>query len=218
MALLTYDEMVVISYVTGDVAVLLTPEQQSLAIQAVALFTMPSLWSDWDENKALIDELVPATLLALETPVTIPPNVSPKEACIWHINSQNNVGNGLLLQISTTQIMNHIAFQFPAAITDIFHSNPFWLKGGVSYVVEIYTQKNAAGGQATLRLRKKSDDTVLDSANIDLYSAAAVANFVVQLGEVLSDDTEVYITGDVTGKAAASSSYRIPITCFMVRS
>lgn len=70
MALLTYDDVIAISYVGSDIAVLLTPEQQSLAVQAVALFTMPHVWSDWNENAALIDELVPATLLALETPVT----------------------------------------------------------------------------------------------------------------------------------------------------
>jgi len=218
MALLTYDDVNAISYVTGDIAVLLTPEQQSLAIQALALFNMPSLWSDWEENKALIDEIVPATLLALETPVTIPPDTAPKHACIWHINSQPDVGNAPVLIVGSTQIMNHYAFQNPNAVTDKFESNPFWLAGGVSYAFDIYCQKNSAGGQATLKLRKRSDNTVLETVNIDLYSAAVVPNFLVQMGHTFTDDTEVYIKGEVTGKAAASTGYRINITCFMARS
>lgn len=63
MALLSYGEVVAISYTTTDIDITLTPEQLSVTFQVVALLVQPSAWSDYDLYSEEIEALV-ASLMA----------------------------------------------------------------------------------------------------------------------------------------------------------
>lgn len=218
MPQLNYDDMSAISYVASDVAVLLSPAQQSLAIQALNLFNSRIMWQDWNDNQAVIDELVAATLLALDTPVTIPPNTSPREHTHWHVNSIKTVGNNISLFITASQIMNHYAAQSAGAQNDQWISPSFHLAGGFTYTLEQYAVKAATSGIVTYDVRRVSDNALLAQVNQDLYSAATVFNFKFSLTFDLTEDTEVYIAGTIQTKNASSGGYVCALTCAMVRS
>lgn len=147
-----------------------------------------------------------------------PVSYAPLVTSLWHVNSQNNVGNALLLTISASQIMNHYAAQSAAANGDEFFTQSFWLKDGVSYVVDAYCVRGGTAGILKLDFMKDDDDTQLATVTQDLYNSVAVFNFKVQLGYIPGTDVLVYLRGKANGKNAASSSYVLPITCFMVRS
>lgn len=218
MPLLNFDDVTAISYVSDDVAVLLTPEQQSLIVQAVTLFNRGYLWQDYDVNSDDIDALVSASELALLTPVSIPVNSINYEHTHWHINSQNRVGSNPAVFIRTTQIMNHYAAQSPAAINDEWESASFWIPQGQPMVFEAYGVRGGTAGILTFQLRLKEDDSVLTTMTQDMYSAVAVDNLKFVLGHTALTDMEVYLYGKVASKHASSSGYSCAITCIMCRS
>jgi ApbE superfamily uncharacterized protein (UPF0280 family) len=218
VALLNYGEISAISYVVADIAVLLTPEQQSLLVQAIALFAAPVLWEDYDTNSDAIDALQAASELALLIPMTIPPNTAPKYHNLFHVNSQNEAGGAVALTINASQIMGHYAAQSPATVSDKFQSARFWLAADVPYVCTSYCVRGGGAGIVKLSLRRADDDTELASTTQDLYAAASGFNFKAEFGHTPPDDIECYIRGEVTGKNASSSGYGVAITAFMVRS
>jgi len=218
VAKLTYSEVSAITYVDEDVGVLLTPEQQSLAIQAMALFAMPSMWSDWNVNSDAIDLLVSETLYALESPVTIPPNTTQEVLTLFHINNKALLGEAISLNIIDTQIMCHYASQTNPTDTNIFLSPEFWLAGGHTYTMDVWCRRGSTSGILNVELRRSADDTLIEDVSGDLYNSTAVANYKLTMTFNLTDDTKVYIQGVTTGKNASSSGYAIPVTCFMVRS
>ena len=150
--------------------------------------------------------------------MTIPPNTVPFVLALWHVNSQNNVGNAIALTINTSQIMNHYAAQSPAVNNDEFLSQNFWLKDAVSYIIDAYCVRGGGAGILKLDIVRASDDVELATVTQDLYNATSTFNFKVQLGYIPSGDTEVYLRGKANGKNAAASGYGIAITVFMVRS
>lgn len=218
MPLLNYDDVIAISYVSEDIAVLLTPEQQSFLVQAAALFQSGYLWQDYLANRDDTDALVAASEQALLTAVTIPVNSINYEHTHWHMNSQNDVGNVPVITIRTTQIMNHFAAQNPSALNDEWESASFWIPASQPMLFDAYGIKGGSSGILTYDLRKKSDDSVLVSMTQDLYAAVAVDNFKFQLSYTAPEDLEVYLHGKVASKNAASSGYTCALTCIMVRS
>jgi len=65
MALLSYGEVVAISYTTIDTDITLTPEQLSVVIQVAALLVQPTAWSDYDTHAEEIDELIAGVMAQL---------------------------------------------------------------------------------------------------------------------------------------------------------
>lgn len=216
MPLLTWSEASPISYVISDIAVLLSPEQQSIAVQALQRFTEGWAWSDYETYSDDIDTLMASLIDTLETPLTIPPDTAPETLTIFHINDQNEVGNAIALTISASQIFNHYAAQSPAAVTDKFQTSRFWLAGGHSYVIDAYCVRGAGAGIIKLQLIRANDEAILDEVTQDLYNATSTFNFKVQLGEVLAETTRLYIRGQVTGKNAASSGYGVAVSGFLI--
>jgi len=216
VALLVYDEVSSISYVSDDVAVLLTPEQQSLCVQALALFTMPSTWRDWDENRALIDELVAGALLALEEPVTIPLDTPRTEFQYWHLNLIPVVGNNRAVVISTAYLGNHYTYQNPPAINDTWVSQAVWLEAR-TYTVEFWGRKGTGSGILTLEVRNADTLAVLATTTQDLYAAAPVDNHIFSFGVALTGTTKISLRGRVLSKNALATDYTCGCTAIFIR-
>lgn len=203
-----------------DRAIVLSVSQQYVLLSLTdKLINYPaSFYEDYTDIDPLdITDFNDALMTAVLEDAVPPPNPINLEHIHWHINSQNNIGNGLALTIRTTQIMNHFAAQTASAQNDEWFTQSFWIKAGIPYIFEPYGVKTAASGIIAFELRKKSDNSVLASMSQDMYSAAAVDNFKFQLGYTPTIDTEVYLRGKMTTKNASSSGYGCALTCIMVR-
>jgi hypothetical protein len=202
MALLTYDEVNAISYVTGDIAVLLTPEQQSLAIQALALFNMPSLWADWEENKALIDEIVPETLLALETPQVITPLWIFRSQRIWGDQFLPVGGSAVSWSVDASEFFGGYFRRVTVAQNNELTSEFTCTPG--EYRVYLRHLTTAGSGIVKIRIDGVSIGT------IDLYSAATVYNNYSQSASFDITDSGIHtINLKMETKNAASANYAL---------
>lgn len=209
MPQLNYGDMSAISYVGSDVAISLTPLQQSLAIQALALFTTRLMWQDWIENAALIDELVAETLLALETPMTMP-FTPDNEVSAWHYNSIVDAGAAITSSIAATVHHGFISLQSPATINDVWKTLNFRLAAG-SYVLYLAGQRFTANGIARMSVRRVSDNGEIWNATFDLYAAAATP-FAEAFGSFDAVENDYYLHCTLTGKHASSTSYQVRLS------
>lgn len=203
----------------SDIAILLSPSQQYLTLYLASLINdNPGAFitdlddTNYEEIIDFLDEYVNDVIVDVMVKET-----APTQHTYWHVNAIVNTGNPILNTIFTTQIMNHYAMQFAAAITDVWYSQNFWLAAG-TYVIDGYCVKSTAQGKFDFLVHDVTANTTLTTANFDLYSATTVSNFIIQLSFTLTEARLLRLEGHVTGKNAASSSYRISITCAMVRS
>lgn len=214
MPQLNYDDMSAISYVGSDVAISLTPLQQSLAIQALNLFNSRLMWQDWIENGAVIDELVAETILALGSPVTLP-FTPDNEISLWHQQSQVDVGGAIVSSYAATIHHGFIALQNPATINDIWRTAAFRLAAG-SYVLYLTGQWFAACGIARMSVRRVSDNGEIWNATFDLYRAATTP-FSEAYGSFSATEGNYYIHCTLTGKHASSTGYQIRLSLIQLK-
>jgi len=204
VALLVYDDVSSISYVAADIAVLLSPEQQSLCVQALSLFNQPSLWSDWETNQALIDELVASSLLALETPVTITPLWQFRQQRIFADNFAVLNGNAQQWVSDVNQSFGGYFRQNAPAINDEMETTIALPAGVYSYVLKGI--KNNLYGTAKVRF-----NGVLVGTN-DMYNSTLLYNQLVAPATTfnLADSGVYQIKIKIDSKNASSTNYFFP--------
>jgi len=200
VALLVYDDVSAISYVAADIAVLLSPEQQSLCIQALSLFEQPSAWFDWETNRALIDELVASSLLALETPVPITPLWGFSRQRVFADEFSVIAGNA---QNWTSDVNQRFGGYFRQNTPAQYDELQLHLKlppGTYSFALRHI--KNTLYGIADLTV----DGTYRGS--IDMYNATLVYNQLYTLGSIpMTGDAEHDIRFKINSKNALSTNY-----------
>lgn len=215
MALLVYGEVSAISYVgSPGIAVFLSPEQQSLLVQAINLFNSHDLWADYEENSDEIDALVSSSELALLESVDVPTVSIADYLLLLHRHNTVVAGNALTWQVNTSQIFNGFAFQSAGALNDEWRSPAFRLRAG-TWQLNILTFRQNNIGQLTYALT----DGVTDYAGsmVDLYNASSQFNFLITEGFVLASDVQAYLRGRVLGKNASSSAYNVGISYISIQ-
>lgn len=214
MPQLNYDDMSAISYIGSDIAVSLTPDQQSLAIQALALFTSRIMWQDWNANQALIDELVAETILALDTAM---PDTFGNTALFFTAEFNSAlVGGAIAFTQDTTCFHNGIWSHSGAAQNDVTVTPYFYLKAG-EYEVTVVVRKGA--GSAIMYTNFNSvahGDSIL--GNDDLYNAGGtLPNTKIVHTGTIPDDGMYRIKLVAPSKNAASAGYTMAVQSFLIR-
>lgn len=130
MTKLTYSDASEVLYGDSDAGLTLTPEQQSLAMQAVAVFLSPYNWSDYDDYSDEIDAWVASTLAALLN-TEVPPMVEGRDSEVncWVHEAVVTHGNPMVVNADTAQFHCLIGLQNPPALNSKFRWTRYMAKG-----------------------------------------------------------------------------------------
>lgn len=212
MAQLIYADVSSITYRTEDIILRLTPEQQSLVIQALAVYNDSDEWQDYETYSDEIDALVAASEYALQTDDTsqvILPTIS-----LFSINASAS-GGGLTYTQAAFMPFGYSMDTDTTANRYIQHN--VWLPAGTIEYTWQYA-KTTASGNADLLLTSVSGSIVETfQNNIDLYGLFN-ARFATggQINVPASDFYQIRVANDGT-KNALSSGYRMSSTSFHLR-
>lgn len=214
MPQLNYDDMSAISYVGSDIAVLLTPLQQSLAIQALNLFTSRIMWQDWNANQALIDELVADTLLALDT--SMPDTFGNTALFLTPEFDVALAGNGIVFTAEAACMHGGFWAATTAAINDERATPYVYLRAG-AYRLDLFFRKGVTAGIITPYIQKDSDTPVAMSGTIDGYNNPAIQNQKDFATFTVSADGLHRIRLKSSTKNPSSSNYVMAIQSYLIR-
>jgi hypothetical protein len=207
---LVFSELSAVLYEADNVPVYLTPEQQSLAVQAVAFFSQTQTWTDYDQYSDDIDALVAGTLDALEKRNPVARIIASNTFTHFHCNSIADFGASLVIAFSTSQAFGFTNRAVPAAQYDAFTFEMFAEAGLYDIEMWYVAQSNNGIGQFYFGNETHPD--------IDLYSASILFNQSHTFSGVEVDASGYMSCGCMTqGKRAASTGYVLPITCFHFR-
>jgi len=162
----------------------------------------------WDENQDAgtdyMKELLSILSLGncLEVEVDYPHNVT-----LFAHAARVLAGNAQSLYVFDLHAFEHIFYQTPSAIGDKLEwafcvdSNP--------YTVKIIGVKQAWSGKVRWML-----DGTDNLAEIDMYNATTVLNYVTSFAAFIDPPGRHIITAEVFGKHASSAGYDHALTCF----
>jgi len=201
---LTYVDVVDYDYITSDASLVLTPVQQSLAVQAVSVFRELYNWTDGTVEADNIDALVADTITALLA-TTIPPRENMNNRILlFPYMATIAAGNPFLL------LTNGAWAQNAPSNGSTYQLDAIKLAAGQWYVTAHAFKGNNAG---ILRIdtRRSSDGVSIDNDSVDLYAATASITHPIVNDFTLTVDTEVFMLVIANGKNASSSNYQLPI-------
>lgn len=207
MTRLNYSEVSDIEYNDAEGSVILTPEQQSLAVQAVSIFRELYNWQDGSTEADDIDALVADTIAAL-TFITIP----PKEDMNNRINlfpymGVVAAGNGIIFTTAGAWQ------QSPATNGSMYQINGVKLAPGY-WGIYAYCYKQSSAGKLKIEVKEVSTGTVINSRTTDLYSATTTLSTVLISDFTLTEIKDTYLQISADGKHASSSSYVLPVVSY----
>lgn len=160
--------MVDIGYVTSDAGIVLSPEQQSMAVQAVSIFRDLYNWTDADTEADNIDALVAETIYAL-TQSTVPPKedmnshilLLPDMASVtsggtpaWTVDAASSLGGYWIVN--------------PALTSDSMFWQ-FFLAAG-KYDIDMTYLRNTVNGKGDLKIYDVSNNLIA-TVSLDLRGA-----------------------------------------------
>lgn len=210
MTKLNYAEVSNILYGSDAGSVVLSPEQLSLAVQAVSIFQLLYNWTDVATEQDNIEALVADTIAAL-TAVTYPP--------------KDNMNNIILLSPIMGDITSGNAFAFftvgyysqnAPAVNNAYNYQNLILAAGHWKIFGYGFKQNNAG---ILRVDVKDQSgTIIDADSEDLYNATTIKVPGYEISDfTIAVDTTVDLFISTTTKNAASSNYFLPISYFELR-
>lgn len=211
-ALLSYAEIIGMSYIPASAGIVLSAEQQTMAVQAVSCFGFSELWSDYDTYADDIEALVAATQDALLTTV-IPP--------------EKNMNNRILLQPYMGAITAGNPFLFTTAGTwqqnaptngSSYHIDDIMLAAG-NWEVRAYGYRQSSAGILRIDVKDAGTGVTIDADSDDMYNAVTGLTAFVVNTFTLAADTLVDLQVTAFGKNASSTNYALPVVSFeLIRS
>lgn len=163
MAQLIYADVSAITYRATDIILRLTPEQQSLVIQAVAIYNDNREWEDYETYGDDIDALVAASEYALQIEDTS--QVSFPAIDLFTINATPLAGAGTLTYNSNTGLP--FGYTMSNASTTLFGmEQPIWLAAG-DYDYHGWSTFTTNGGNTDVAITDGSSviDTIVTGVN-----------------------------------------------------
>lgn len=210
--LLNYDAVSAISYEPGDMAITLSPAQQSLAVQAVSLFAGGDLWQDYDTNSDAIDAAVADLMFALQD-VTVPPPIGLQDRIfISHALSIVTAGNAFVVNTALGQ-MGDCQTQSPSAANDAWQSAFIRLRTG-QWNMNMSWFRSPTSGQLHLYLDPPTGANIELFNTLEMYSATNGANRLNSATFDVPEATTYTLRGVVPSKNGASSAHNAFITFF----
>jgi len=205
--LLSYADIIGMNYIPASAGIVLSPAEQTLASQAVAIFGFSEMWSDYDLYADDIEALMASTLTALLTT-----NIPPKE----------NMNNRIFLQPYMGTITAGNPFFFTTAGAwqqnaptngSSYHIDDVMLAAG-HWKIYAYGYRANNAGILRIDVKNATSGATIDADSADLYNATTgLGNFLVN-DFTLADDTLVDLLFTAFGKNASSSSYALPVISF----
>lgn len=162
---LSYAEVIAITYNASDMAIVLTPEQQSLAVQALSVFTDSINWTDWDDYQDEIQAYVADTLNAL-LEQTIPPPVDTMLTIdLFCLNGEPLAGAGTLTYNASATLP--FGYAMSNVNTTLFGiENDVWLRAG-DYEYTGWSSLSTNGGNTEVALTDGASviDSIISAIN-----------------------------------------------------
>lgn len=148
-----------------------------------------------------------AKLETLEYP-TIPAQVFPTHATLWHDESIAVVGNAILLDFNTSQKYSSLSYQSAAANNDEF-TQTFFIGAG-TYTFKCLGRTALSHGKIDWSI--DSGATIITTGQ-DWYSASTTYNVVKSVANVVITTSGLHtLKGKINGKNASSSDYLMMLT------
>lgn len=213
MAQLSYAEVSAITYRATDIIIRLSPEQQSLLVQAIAIFNDGYEWADYEQYSDDIDALVAASEYALqveETPLNRLINID-----LW---TANGIVTGSTITYFNAAFMpfNYVMFSDNLA-GRMMRNTGIWLSAG-TYAYSGWHSKSSTSGITGILLFDASGVYLTIIATIDEYNAAFNARFNVTATFTVADDGFYDVVAMNNGtKNAASGGYAVNWTSHHIR-
>jgi len=204
---LNYGDVSDIEYVTADASLVLSPAQQSLAVQAVSIFRELYNWTDSDTESDNIDALVASTIAAL-LDTTIPPKENMNNrVTLFPYMGVIAAGNPFLFTTAG-------AWQQNAATNGSLYQIDGVILAAGAWTLRTFCYKQNSAGILKVEFKETATGSLISSDTEDLYSAATTLSRPVMNNFTLSVNTECYILVSANGKNASSSNYALPIISF----
>lgn len=173
-ALFSYAELAEIAYIAAAAGIALTPAQQSLAVQAVALLENPAAWTDYDTYGDDIDALVAATSDALLTTEIPPPEVGmDSEITLFPGNMTVVVGNPIVNAVNASTRGNFTSQQSPNINGNSRRAFRYMAAGDWDLRLTAVTLSNGCSLQLSI---VASDSTIITPTAFNLRTAGTVFN------------------------------------------
>lgn len=202
MTKLTYSDVIEFEYVTSDAGVVLSPVQQSLAVQAVSVFRELYNWVDGETSSDDIDALVADTIAAL-----LLSSVPPKD----------DMNNRILLLSQFSDVTTGGAMAWVSSLGYWAQTNA----NGNSYRWAVTLAKGnwrlltwCNRNNSSAILRKRVDYVAggaIGGSDDDLYNAATITNTNFVDDFTLTTKSDVYVSMTANGKNALSSNYALQV-------
>lgn len=207
--LLSYDAVSQISYRADDIAVILSPAQQSLAVQAISLFTGGDLWQDYEANADAIDALAADTMNALQVPV-VNEFGQQSRVTFWHRWTDVGAGNPLQVVVDATVLWGHYVRQNPNADGEQT-TQKVWLPAGDYQIRVLYFRLTNNGRLRVIMERDLDLQHITALNNIDLFGTT-LANQVATGSFTLTQPGSYTVYWKANGKNASSTAFALPLT------
>lgn len=205
--LLSYADIIGMNYIPASAGIVLSPAEQTMAAQAVAIFGFAEMWADYDLYADDIESLMASTLNAL-LDTTIPPkeNMNNRIA-FFPYQGIITAGNPFLLLTNGAWAQNAPTNGSSYHIDDIMLAAGTW---------NLYAYGYRANNAGVLRIDVKNatSGVTIDADSDDMYNAASVLTSFAVNNFVLAVDTLVDIVVIANGKHASSSNYQLPVISF----
>jgi len=200
---LNYTEVTDIEYVTSSASLVLSPEQQSLAVQAVSIFRELYNWQDGGTEADDIDALVADTIAAL-TFITIPPKENMNNRILFFpYQATITAGNAFLFLTSGAWQQNAPTNGSSYNFQDIMLAKGDW-------VLNVHGVRQNSNGIIRIRIQDQSAN-IIDDASSDMYNATTGITTLQPNVFSITEDTLVDILVSAFGKNASSSNYSLPV-------
>lgn len=210
--LLNYADVSAISYEPGDMAITLSPAQQSLAVQAVSLFAGGDLWYDYATNSDAIDAAVADLMFALQD-VTVPPPIGLQNRfLVNHAFAQAMTGNSFLGSNNVNQ-MGGYNFQNVAAVNDAWRHQYIHLRAG-TWRMDLLWASSPSSGRLEAHLTPDTGSNISLFNTLEMYAAAAAWNKLNTASFTVPANMNYTLNGAIPSKIAASTGFNCNITMF----
>lgn len=183
MAQLVYADVSAITYRATDIILRLTPEEQSLVIQAVAVYNDAREWQDYETYGDDIDALVSASEYALQVEDTS--QVNMLQIALFTINATPLAGAGSLsYNLSADLPFGYTQFNTGGSLFGM--EQPVWLAAG-NYSYAGWSTRSTSGGN--------TDVAITDGTGV-------IATIITGLNQNGTFGTRIQSTGTFTITAA----------------
>lgn len=198
MTQLTYSDASEVLYGDSESGLVLTPQQQSLAVQAVAVFLSPYNWSDYTDYSDDIDAWVAETIAALTETEVPPPMNGNNEVNLWGIDAEPVGGSSAITRsVLTTQYHNFVVAPTTPAINWKVRWDRYLAAGQWEYAFLWRRVSNA--GIIDFYATPDSGGTVVVIDNLDLRGTTldnqrTIGSFTLTKSELYHLELEVVAT------------------------